>query len=89
MFHSLDKVTSLFLHLFPAAVAWTERWHPDVVRDPLPPCFTASLQCFTGTHVSQAAGIDLHFPSAHMAVLECSTKGATTLVCFTLGPHAT
>ena len=32
MFHSLDKVTSLFLHLFPAFVAWTERWHPDVVR---------------------------------------------------------
>lgn len=32
VFHSLDKITSLFLHLFPAGVVWTERWHPDVVR---------------------------------------------------------
>jgi hypothetical protein len=42
VFHSLDKVTSLFLHLFPAFVAWTERWHPDVVRllhcPPTPSC---------------------------------------------------
>ena len=24
------QTTSLFLHWFPACVAWTERWHPDV-----------------------------------------------------------
>ncbi|CAL8464752.1 g4287 [Coccomyxa elongata] len=30
VFHSLDKITSLFLHWFPACVAWTERWHPEV-----------------------------------------------------------
>ena len=24
------QTTSLFLHWFPACVAWTERWHPDI-----------------------------------------------------------
>ena len=24
------QITSLFLHWFPACVAWTERWHPDI-----------------------------------------------------------
>lgn len=24
------QITSLFLHWFPACVAWTERWHPEV-----------------------------------------------------------
>ena len=27
-----QQVTSLFLHWFPACVAWTERWHPQVQR---------------------------------------------------------
>ena len=26
----VQQVTSLFLHWFPACVAWTERWHPQV-----------------------------------------------------------
>ena len=26
----LAQITSLFLHWFPACVAWTERWHPDM-----------------------------------------------------------
>ncbi|KAK9841696.1 hypothetical protein WJX74_010260 [Apatococcus lobatus] len=30
VFHSVDKITSLFLHWYPACVVWTERWHPDV-----------------------------------------------------------
>ena len=41
VFHSLDKITSLFLHLFPAGVVWTERWHPDVVRLQFPPASAA------------------------------------------------
>lgn len=28
--HARAQITSLFLHWFPACVAWTERWHPDV-----------------------------------------------------------
>lgn len=32
VFHSLDKLTSLFIHLGPALVAWSVRWHPG----PLP-----------------------------------------------------
>lgn len=24
------QITSLFLHWFPACVAWTERWHPEI-----------------------------------------------------------
>ena len=28
VYHSLDKVTSLFLHLFPACVCVANRWHP-------------------------------------------------------------
>lgn len=27
VFHSLDKVTSVYIHLFPALLAWCERWH--------------------------------------------------------------
>ena len=26
--HSLDKTTSLFIHLAPAVMAWCIRWHP-------------------------------------------------------------
>ena len=33
VFHSLDKNTSLFLHWFPAVVAWTQRWHYDPVTE--------------------------------------------------------
>ncbi|GAB4824156.1 hypothetical protein N2152v2_011202 [Parachlorella kessleri] len=29
VYHSVDKVTSLFLHWFPACVSWAARWHPD------------------------------------------------------------
>ncbi|GMH35966.1 hypothetical protein BSKO_03834 [Bryopsis sp. KO-2023] len=29
VYHSLDKVTSLFLHYYPMLVSWTLRWHPD------------------------------------------------------------
>ena len=28
VYHSFDKVTSLFLHWFPACVCWAHRWHP-------------------------------------------------------------
>lgn len=28
MYHSLDKVTSHFLHFFPAALTWAVRWYP-------------------------------------------------------------
>ena len=27
VFHDLDKMTSLFIHLWPAALAWQSRWH--------------------------------------------------------------
>lgn len=27
VFHSLDKVTSVYIHLFPALLSWCERWH--------------------------------------------------------------
>ncbi|KAK9814724.1 hypothetical protein WJX72_010536 [[Myrmecia] bisecta] len=27
--HSLDKTTSLFMHISPAVVAWTTKWYPD------------------------------------------------------------
>lgn len=36
VYHSLDKVTSLFLHFFPACVAWAHRFHP-------PPALAAAL----------------------------------------------
>lgn len=29
VYHSLDKVTSLFLHFFPACVVWANRFHPS------------------------------------------------------------
>lgn len=29
VFHSLDRVTSLFLHFFPALVCWAARWYPS------------------------------------------------------------
>ncbi|KAK9805607.1 hypothetical protein WJX72_007502 [[Myrmecia] bisecta] len=32
VFHSLDKITSLFLHWVPACLVWTARWHPDLVE---------------------------------------------------------
>ncbi|GLC50735.1 hypothetical protein PLESTB_000426200 [Pleodorina starrii] len=32
VFHDLDKVTSLFLHLVPALVSWSLRWHGDPQR---------------------------------------------------------
>jgi hypothetical protein len=32
VYHDLDKVTSVFLHLGPACVSWTLRWHPDSNR---------------------------------------------------------
>lgn len=32
VFHSLDKVTSLFLHYYPMVVSWTLRWYPDCNR---------------------------------------------------------
>ncbi|EFJ48676.1 hypothetical protein VOLCADRAFT_90892 [Volvox carteri f. nagariensis] len=32
VFHDLDKVTSLFLHLVPALVSWSLRWHGDPGR---------------------------------------------------------
>lgn len=44
VFHSLDKITSLFLHWYPACVAWTERWHPDVVRACSGSCACACMQ---------------------------------------------
>lgn len=31
VYHSLDKVTSLFLHFFPACVAWAHRFHPPKI----------------------------------------------------------
>lgn len=45
VFHSVDKITSLFLHWFPACVAWTERWHPDVhVREHNRKAGTAAME---------------------------------------------
>ncbi|KAF8064677.1 hypothetical protein HT031_003479 [Scenedesmus sp. PABB004] len=35
--HDLDKVTSVFLHIAPALVSWTLRWHPDTARFGPPP----------------------------------------------------
>eukprot|EP00884_Botryococcus_braunii_P011569 jgi/Botrbrau1/20412/Bobra.0006s0068.2 len=32
VFHSIDKFTSLFVHWFPAVIAWTERWHHPAHR---------------------------------------------------------
>eukprot|EP00879_Flechtneria_rotunda_P015404 GHRR01016106.1.p1 GENE.GHRR01016106.1~~GHRR01016106.1.p1 ORF type:complete len:374 (+),score=84.39 GHRR01016106.1:50-1171(+) len=32
VYHDLDKVTSVFLHLAPACVTWTLHWHPDADR---------------------------------------------------------
>lgn len=29
VFHSLDKITSHFMHWFPALVSWATRWHPS------------------------------------------------------------
>ncbi|KAG2483513.1 hypothetical protein HYH03_017620 [Edaphochlamys debaryana] len=37
VFHDLDKVTSLFLHLVPALVSYTQRWHVDPRRFGPPP----------------------------------------------------
>ncbi|KAI7905278.1 uncharacterized protein BX663DRAFT_502326 [Cokeromyces recurvatus] len=34
VFHSLDKVTSVFIHIFPALVTYTLRWLPVLHRDP-------------------------------------------------------
>lgn len=33
VYHSLDKVTSLFLHFFPACVAWAHRFHPPEILE--------------------------------------------------------
>ncbi|PNW85743.1 hypothetical protein CHLRE_03g207351v5 [Chlamydomonas reinhardtii] len=37
VFHDLDKVTSLFLHLVPALVSWSLRWYGDPARFGPPP----------------------------------------------------
>ncbi|KAI9474265.1 MAG: hypothetical protein EXX96DRAFT_611066 [Benjaminiella poitrasii] len=34
VFHSLDKVTSVFIHIFPALVTYTLHWLPVLHRDP-------------------------------------------------------
>ncbi|KAK4534073.1 hypothetical protein CDCA_CDCA01G0098 [Cyanidium caldarium] len=33
VFHSLDKMTSVFIHVFPPLVTYMARWHPEVVID--------------------------------------------------------
>ncbi|KAI8874648.1 hypothetical protein K501DRAFT_292286 [Backusella circina FSU 941] len=33
VFHSLDKVTSLFIHIFPPLVMYCIRWMPELLRD--------------------------------------------------------
>ena len=44
LLHAL-QITSLFLHWFPACVAWTERWHPDVhVREHNRKAGTAAME---------------------------------------------
>lgn len=35
VFHSLDKVTSVFIHIFPALVTYVIRWLPELNPDPL------------------------------------------------------
>ncbi|KAI8475416.1 MAG: hypothetical protein J3K34DRAFT_63001 [Monoraphidium minutum] len=35
--HSLDKVTSVYMHIAPALVSWTLRWKPDAERFGPPP----------------------------------------------------
>lgn len=32
VYHDMDKVTSLYLHLVPACVSWAQRWHLDTSR---------------------------------------------------------
>eukprot|EP00667_Euglena_gracilis_P009576 EG_transcript_9728 len=38
VFHSLDKVTSVFIHLFPALLTYVKRWEADLMCDASTPC---------------------------------------------------
>ncbi|KAI7853393.1 hypothetical protein BDC45DRAFT_511112 [Circinella umbellata] len=51
VFHSLDKVTSVFIHIFPPLVTYTIRWLPEL------DC------CSTTTSTSGAAYRDIRFPA--------------------------
>lgn len=44
VFHSLDKSTSLFIHVGPALVAWSLRWHPGPLPGAPPTLATAAAE---------------------------------------------
>jgi hypothetical protein len=41
VFHSLDKVTSVFIHIFPALVTYVIRWMPELASNTSVPIMTA------------------------------------------------
>lgn len=41
VFHSLDKVTSVFIHIFPALISYTIRWMPELSSTMSVPIMTA------------------------------------------------
>ncbi|WIA18630.1 hypothetical protein OEZ85_003336 [Tetradesmus obliquus] len=65
VYHDLDKVTSVFLHLGPACVSWTLLWHPDSSRFGLPPdAPAAERQAWDSATLMQLVGVPLLFYAA-------------------------
>eukprot|EP00878_Enallax_costatus_P012895 GHUV01013465.1.p1 GENE.GHUV01013465.1~~GHUV01013465.1.p1 ORF type:complete len:336 (+),score=54.06 GHUV01013465.1:169-1176(+) len=62
VYHDLDKVTSVYLHLAPACVSWTLRWHPDTSRfGPGKDATEAERQSWDNASLVQLVGIPLLF----------------------------
>lgn len=58
VFHSLDKCTSLFIHVGPALVAWSLRWHPGALPGTPPTLATVAAErgMQTCAYAAAAAG---------------------------------
>ena len=60
LFHSIDTMTGLFIHIFPPMVAFTLRWYPELVRQAWPGVFKldylSEVHYFYGGGVSTVAG---------------------------------
>ncbi|GBF97737.1 hypothetical protein Rsub_10901 [Raphidocelis subcapitata] len=68
--HSLDKVTSVYLHVAPALVSWALLWHPDAARfapaaavPPHPPAPPAAAAAWPGSCAAAAAAGPLEAPA--------------------------
>ena len=63
LFHSIDTMTGLFIHIFPPMLAFTLRWYPDLVRQAWPGVFKldylSEVHYYYGGGLSTVAGCSI------------------------------